>query len=101
MKMYINPKTNEGKKIPIKDIVYLTSQLRKFINVYEKCIYLDDEKSQNAFRNLKEILRCLENRDYQMLFQQHYNDIDFDPSTSNFTPEEIVAWNDFFHKNKY
>lgn len=91
-------KHDDKKRINIKDVIYFTSQLGKFLNVYEKFILIKNDEDRAAIISLKQIHHLFDTRQYEYLFREHIDNIDFDPSNANFTDEEIEAWEAFFGK---
>ena len=81
MKLYKDP--NAKKPINIKDIVYMTSQLDKFVKLYDKCIWEQDTEQQETIKKLGTIVDMLKRRDYETLFEA----------------EELKAWHEFFERN--
>lgn len=88
-------------KINIKDIVYLTSQLDKFIQLYDKNFYEETDEQRLAIQRLKEITTLLKRRQYDTLFEHQEHLIEYNVSNEKFEPEELKAWNDFFKRNPY
>ena len=97
MKIYLK-KHDEKKRINIKDVVYFTSQLEKFINVYSKMILFKNDNVSVTSIVLKQILQLFKQQKYDYLFKECIDNIDFDPDNVNFTDEEIEAWEAFFGK---
>lgn len=97
--------SNDAEKKPeminIKDVIMLASQLDKFIEVYDKSIYLQNEEQREALEQLKVISAYFKKHDYLTLFEEHVQDIDFNPNNTKFTPEELKSWEEFFRKNPY
>ena len=102
MKIYQTNEVEQKKEpINIKDIIMLASQLDKFIEVYDKSIYLQNEEQREALEQLKVISAYFKKHDYQTLFEDKIQSIDFNPQNSKFTPEELKSWEEFFRKNPY
>lgn len=99
MKLSRDP--NAKKPIHIKDIICMTKQLESFVTVYEKCVWETDEEQRQSLNRLTEIVRLLKNKKYETLFGDDVTLIDYDPKTTNFTPEELKSWNDFFRRNPF
>ena len=99
MKLSRDP--NAKKPINIKDIVYMTQQLDKFVTLYDKCIWETDDEQTETLRRLSEIVKLLKNRQYETLFEDDVCLIDYDLTKTNFTPEELKSWNDFFRRNPF
>ena len=97
MKLYKDP--NAKKPINIKDIVYMTSQLDKFVKLYDKCIWEQDVEQQETIKKLGTIVDMLKRRDYETLFEDYVGMISYDVNNVKFEPEEIKAWNEFFERN--
>lgn len=97
MKLYKDP--NAKKPINIKDIVYMTSQLDKFVKLYDKCIWEQDAEQQETIKKLGTIVDMLKRRDYETLFEDYVGMISYDVTNVKFEPEEIKAWHEFFGRN--
>ena len=100
MKLYKESDSN-NKKISIKDIVYMTSQLDKFIQTYDKCIYEIDDDQRQVISRLEDIVHLLKRREFNYLFEDKIDLIDWDTTQSKFDPQELQAWKEFFKKNPY
>jgi len=79
----------------------MITQLDKFIQLYDKCIYETDDEQRRAITKLEDIVHLFKKRDFEYLFEDKINLIDWDTTTSKFTPDEIKAWREFFKKNPY
>jgi hypothetical protein len=99
MKIYNDSSNN--KQIAIKDIVYMVTQLDKFIQLYDKCIYETDDEQRRAITKLEDIVHLFKRRDFDYLFEDKIKLIDWDTTSDKFTPDEIKAWREFFKKNPY
>ena len=100
MKLYKESDSN-NKKISIKDIVYMTSQLDKFIQTYDKCIYEIDDDQRQVISRLEDIVHLLKRREFNYYFEDKIDLIDWDTTQSKFDPQELQAWKEFFKKNPY
>lgn len=100
MKLYKESESN-NKKISIKDIVYMSSQLNKFIQTYDKCIYEIDDEQRQVMNRLANIVHLLKRREFDYLFEDKIGLIDWDTTETKFDPMELKAWNEFFKKNPY
>ena len=87
--------------INIKDIIYMTSQLDKFVKLYDKCIRETDDEQRYLLNRLEDIANCLKKQQYDYLFEDNIKMIDWDPSNAKFEPGELQAWRDFFKRNPY
>ena len=101
MKIYQDNIKNKRNKINIKDVVYMTSQLDKFVKLYHKCIWETDDEQRQTIQSLSEIVGLLKRKQFETLFENDIDLIDFDVSNSKFEPEELKAWNEFFKRNPY
>lgn len=102
MKVYQSGDVDKSvEPINIKDIILLASQLDKFISVYDKSIYIKTEEQKEALEKLKVISSYFKRYDYSTLFEEHVQDIDFNPNNTKFTEEELKSWEEFFIKNPY
>lgn len=79
----------------------MSSQLDKFIQIYDKCVYEIDEDQRQIMNRLEKIVHLLKRREFDYLFEDKVNLIDWDTSSSKFTPEEYNAWKEFFKRNPY
>lgn len=100
MKLYKEIESN-NKQISIKDIVYMSSQLNKFIQTYDKCIYEIDDTQRQVMNRLEDIVHLLKRREFDYLFEDKIRLIDWDTTETKFDPMELKAWNEFFKKNPY
>lgn len=80
----------------MKDIAYTTCALERFIKRYKKLVALKDYDQIENVRKLDEITRLLKQKRFDIVLK----DVVIEhPTTTNFSEEELIAWNTFFNQN--
>ena len=86
MYLYGYFENEEKPKISIEAIQYLSSQLEKFLNIYEKEVYVDEPKDMETLRRLREISTLLKQQRYDQLIVDPSAVIDFNTQISEYLP---------------
>ena len=77
----------EKPKVSIDAIKFLSNQLEEFLNIYEKEVYIENEKDKETVRRLREISTLLKNERYEQLIVDPMAVIDFNTVTDEYLPD--------------